>query len=166
MRGGHAQNKRLIINKIRTLKQQEDFKAPFDTLVLLPVMWGEMDAFGHINNVVYMRYFETARVQYFDRLAGMQNFPGDIKPILASITGTYKRPIVYPDTLRIYVGVTKLGGASMTMACEMYSEKGYLAFQGECVLVMFDVVKQRPVGIPQVVRDFARSIDGEKIEQA
>ncbi len=148
------------------MEPKEDFKAPFATLIHLPVMWGEMDAFGHINNVVYMRYFETARVQYFDRMEGMQNFPGDVKPILASITGTYKRPIVYPDTLRIYVGVRKLGGASMTMACEIYSEKGFLAFQGECVLVMFDVVKQRPVSIPQSVRDFAISIDGEQIEQS
>jgi acyl-CoA thioester hydrolase len=133
----------------------------FSTLVTHPVMWGDMDAFGHINNVIYMRYFETARIQYFDRMAGMQGFPGDIKPILASISGNYKRPIVYPDVLQIRVGVTKLGNASMTMACEMYSDKGFLAFTGECVLVMYDTVRQRPVAVPQEIRDFVYTIDGE-----
>lgn len=135
--------------------------AKFSTVVLHDVMWGDMDAFQHVNNVVYIRYFETARIKYFDRMEGMQNFPGHVKPILASITGNYKRPIVYPDRLTISVGVTKLGNASMTMACEMYSDKGFLAFTGECVLVMFDTVRQRPVGVPQAIRDFVFSIDGE-----
>lgn len=132
----------------------------FSTVVSHEVMWGDMDAFGHVNNVIYMRYFETARVKYFDRMEGMQGFPGDVKPILAGISGQFKRPITYPDTLSISVGVSQMGNASMTMSCEMYSDKGYLAFTGECTLVMFDVVRNRPVGIPQAIRDFATSIDG------
>jgi acyl-CoA thioester hydrolase len=34
----------------------------------IPVAWGEMDAMGHINNIIYFRYFETVRIEYFNRL--------------------------------------------------------------------------------------------------
>ncbi len=128
-------------------------------------MWGDMDAFGHINNVIYMRYFETARVRYFETMPTFTNFSEPAKPVLVSLSGEYKRPVVHPDTLSIFVGVKKLGNASMTMGCEMYSDKGYLAFVGECTLVMVDLEKNRPVRVPEDMRTFVLSVDGEGILQ-
>ena len=133
----------------------------FKTVVPQPVMWGDMDAFQHVNNVIYLRYFETARIKYFNQLGGSETFSGNVKPIIASVTANYKQPVVFPDTLQIHVGVTKIGNASMTMGCEMYSEKGYLAFVGECTFVMYDVVKSKPVGIPKEMRDLVYAIDGD-----
>jgi len=40
----------------------------YPVVVDIPVAWGEMDAYGHLNNIVYFRYFETARMAYFERL--------------------------------------------------------------------------------------------------
>lgn len=41
--------------------------AGFPVVVTLPVQWGEMDAYGHVNNTVFFRYFETARIAYLER---------------------------------------------------------------------------------------------------
>ena len=46
----------------------EKLLADYPVVVETPVAWGEMDAFGHVNNIVYFRYFETARIAYFEKL--------------------------------------------------------------------------------------------------
>jgi acyl-CoA thioesterase FadM len=56
-----------------------------------------------------------------------------------------------------------MGNASMTMACEMYSEKGFLAFVGECVIVMVDLEKQRPQRISEELRNYVLQIEGQHL---
>ena len=55
----------------------EALLADFPVVVQLPLHWGEMDAFGHLNNVVYFRYFETARIHYFERCGFMATYEQD-----------------------------------------------------------------------------------------
>jgi acyl-CoA thioester hydrolase len=135
----------------------------YPTIIKIQMRWGEMDAFGHLNNVLYMRYFETARVQYFEKMPAFNNFADAVKPVLVSINGEFKQSVVYPDTLTVSVGVKKMGNASMTMACEMYSEKGFLAFVGECVIVMVDLEKQRPQRITEELRNYVLQIEGQHL---
>ncbi|MCB0148997.1 MAG: acyl-CoA thioesterase, partial [Caldilineaceae bacterium] len=49
-----------------------DLLAGYPVVIEIPVAWGEMDAFQHVNNIVYFRYFESGRIAYFER-AGMMN---------------------------------------------------------------------------------------------
>lgn len=98
-----------------------------------PVLWGEMDALGHVNNTVYLRWFEEARVQYslHEKLGGAL-----VASILAHQRIDYLSPVVYPDTVEVRVSVVKIGGASMTMAFEIWSEvQGRAVAKGEGVLV-------------------------------
>ncbi len=137
----------------------------FSTYLELPVQWGDMDAFGHINNVMYLRYFETARIRYFERMHGFQYFAETVKPVIVSISGEYKRAVVFPDTLKIYVGVSKLGNASMTMRCQMFSsQQQTLAFEGEAVLVMVDLAAQRPQRLSDEMRQFVLNIDKDMLQ--
>ncbi|KNC79240.1 hypothetical protein SARC_08364 [Sphaeroforma arctica JP610] len=56
----------------------------------LDVQWGEMDAFQHVNNVTYFRYFETARMEYFERIQYLQHMDkGKGGPILGETTCKY-----------------------------------------------------------------------------
>ena len=66
----------------------------------IPVQWGDMDAFQHVNNTVYFRYFENARLEYFRR-PGWFEFERatGIGPILASTQARFRRPLTYPDTI-------------------------------------------------------------------
>ncbi len=72
----------------------------------IPVQWGEMDALGHVNNIVYLRYFESTRIRFCEELdysgfdpTKMGSPEAPYGPILASITCRYKFPVTYPDTL-------------------------------------------------------------------
>ena len=83
-----------------------------------PIHWGEMDAFNHLNNVVYYRYAESARIGYLQAL-GM--FDGSMVTVLAQSSCQYLRPVTYPDTLLIGVRCQRLGNTSIVMEYSYYS---------------------------------------------
>ncbi len=124
------------------------------------VAWGDMDAFGHVNNTVYLKYFESARVKYFDDIPELAGFKGDAIPVLANISCNFKKPVVYPDTLILNVGVSKLGHASLKMQCEMISPKVGLAAVAECTIVLVDVKKGHSVRMPEQWKAAIQKIEG------
>ena len=83
-----------------------------------PIHWGEMDAFNHLNNVVYYRYAESARIIYLQAL-GM--FDGSMVTVLAQSSCQYLRPVTYPETLLLGVRCQRLGTSSMVMEYRYYS---------------------------------------------
>ena len=58
------------------------------------VAWGDMDAFGHVNNVIYYRYMESARIAYFDELNILSQ---DVNTVVATNQCKYIKPMFYPD---------------------------------------------------------------------
>src|SRR5437016_13094591 len=76
--------------------------AAFPVIVEQNVIWGEMDAYQHVNNVVYFRYFENARLEYIRRLDwfAFEEATG-IGPILSATQARFRRPLTYPDTIAI-----------------------------------------------------------------
>ena len=83
-----------------------------------PIHWGEMDAFNHLNNVVYYRYAESARIGYLQAL-GM--FDGNMVTVLAQSSCQYLRPVTYPDTLLLGVRCQRLGNTSIVIEYSYYS---------------------------------------------
>jgi acyl-CoA thioester hydrolase len=76
----------------------------YPVLLELPVVWGEMDAAQHVNNTVYLRYSETARVDFFHHLGfevSVNSKEQPVGPILAEINCRYKAPLTYPDTITV-----------------------------------------------------------------
>jgi acyl-CoA thioester hydrolase len=74
----------------------------FPVIIELPVLWGDMDAFGHVNNTRFFRYFESARIAYIERL-GLREVmeTTGVGPILAETSCKYITPLTYPDTISI-----------------------------------------------------------------
>ena len=82
-----------------TMKNTIKVKWPVQTTI--PIQWGEMDAFNHVNNVVYIRWCETARIELFRKIWGDRGINmkeilegNGIGPILANFNVNYKIPIV------------------------------------------------------------------------
>jgi len=84
----------------------------------VPMRWGEMDALGHMNNVSYFRYFEQARISWFDSLK-IDYLPDSEGPILGTINCKFVRPAIYPADLEITTYVGKPGRSSFMMFHEM-----------------------------------------------
>ncbi len=128
--------------------------------VQLPVQWGDLDAFQHVNNVVYLRWFESARIAYFEQTGVLEGMPG-VGPILARQTIDYRVPLLYPDSLLASATVTKIGNSSFTMGMRIESAtQGRIAAEGEAVIVMIDYRMSRKVAVPDEVRRRIESLEG------
>ncbi len=96
----------------------------YPVTIAVPVQWGDQDAFNHVNNVVYYRWFESARIAYFRRMGLMGiDSANRIGPILASSTCEYRKPITFPDTIRVGIRVTRIGRTSIGFEHRIVSEE-------------------------------------------
>ncbi len=125
----------------------------------VPVQWGDMDSFGHVNNVVYLRWFETARIEYFARAGVLDEMPR-VGPILARHEIDYRLPLTWPDRVRVLAKVTKLGNTSFTMGLELRSEaRDALAAEGVAVIVMVDYEKGGKVPLSKELRQRIEALE-------
>ena len=118
----------------------------------IPVAWGEMDAFRHVNNVAYLRYIESARIAYFEGTKMSLEAIG-AGPILASQTIHYRRPLTYPDRVKVSVTTTKFGTTSFVNAYRIVSDKHGLAAEAETVCVWFDYKSGSKIAIDEPLRE-------------
>ncbi|MFN8057985.1 MAG: thioesterase family protein [Vicinamibacterales bacterium] len=110
----------------------------FPVVIDLAVAWGEMDAYRHVNNIVYFRYFESARIAYFRRIAFSGVEPGGVGPILHSTACRFRIPLTFPDTITVGARVVALHADRFTMAYRVVSHRhGAVAADGEGVIVAF-----------------------------
>jgi acyl-CoA thioester hydrolase len=121
------------------------------------VAWGEMDAFGHVNNANYLRWFESARIAYFEKVAisvgGKDTSPW--VPILGRATIDFRKAVSYPDTVTLEATITKFGNTSFTMGYRAVSAALGLAAEGEAIVVLLD-----PAGNKLVLPDaFKKAVE-------
>jgi acyl-CoA thioester hydrolase len=125
----------------------------FPVTIELPVQWGEMDAFGHVNNVTYLRWFESARIAYFERSKIMAAMPR-VGPIMARQSINYRLPLHYPDQLLVSCGVTSIGRSSFQLAMRLRSRAHgrAIAAEGDAVIVMFDYEAKKAAQVSDALR--------------
>jgi acyl-CoA thioester hydrolase len=134
----------------------------YPVVIDVPVAWGEMDAFQHINNIIYFRYFESARIVYFEKmdLIGYMTETG-IGPILATTSCKFKIPLSYPDQVLIGTKVVSIEKDRFVMNYLVVSKKHQkVAAEGDGVIVTFNYRDGKKVAVPEVVRQ--RILDIEK----
>jgi acyl-CoA thioester hydrolase len=128
-------------------------------LTRLEIRYGDLDPFGHVNNAVYLEFFEKVRICYWRVLADMVGVEkleaGDVpgaRYLIAEVTVRYKAPIFFEDTLYGAARMRTVGNRSYTMDFELRTgetfEEGPLVAEGSAAHVFFDpqknTVQQRP----------------------
>ena len=124
------------------------------------VIWNDMDAFGHVNNTVFFRYFEDVRWEFFNR-SGVNEYKAEhnIGPILAATNCDFKLPLTFPDRIHIGARYTVPSPKKIHMEYAVYSEKlDGIAAEGEGLLVYYDYHQGRSCEIPSKILD--RIMDG------
>ncbi|MDQ1592210.1 MAG: acyl-CoA thioester hydrolase [Pyrinomonadaceae bacterium] len=127
----------------------EELLKLYPVVIELPVVWGEMDALRHVNNIVYFRYFESARMAYFTRLDVWEymNETG-VGPILASTGCKFRLPLTYPDTVSVGTRVSEIGDDRFVMQYVVVSHNhAKAAAEGEGLVVSYDyrALKKAPL---------------------
>mgnify|MGYP001400368269 FL=1 len=128
--------------------------AGFPVIIEIPVAWGEMDAFQHVNNVAYIRYLESGRIAYLERTGMMEEMAAQgVGPILASVSCKYRFPLTFPDRLLVGTRVGEISADRCILQHRVVSTRHRkVAAEGEGVIVCYDYREQRKVALSAAVR--------------
>ena len=119
------------------------------SITKISVQWGEMDAFNHVNNVMYIRWCETARISLFREIWGETGINmkeildgNGVGPILANFNINYKLPLTYPDEVTIHTNVSQIGNTSFKLNQALFSKKSgnTLVADATSVVVMVNYI--------------------------
>ncbi|WP_343598393.1 thioesterase family protein [Acinetobacter sp.] len=114
------------------------------------VAWGDMDAFGHVNNVIYYRYIESARIQYLNTL---NIFNEALYSVVATNQCQYLKPVFFPDQLKIGVRVVEMRNSAIRMEYLLWSQQQQTVVAlAEAVIVFVDQKELKKTKIPEQIR--------------
>ena len=130
--------------------------AGYPVVIEEDVAWGEMDAFQHVNNAVYFRWFESARIAYFRAVGFLPDdagLPSGVGPIVSATDCRYRTPLSYPDRVSIGARARDLGDDRFIMEYAVVSHAaGALAASGTATVVSFDYDAGAKAPLPATVR--------------
>jgi acyl-CoA thioester hydrolase len=133
----------------------------YPVVIELPVLWGEMDAMAHVNNAVYFRYFESARVEYFGKIGfGRTSDTSPIGPILGTVRCRFRVPLTYPDTILVGARVIDIKADRFTMEHIVVSRsKDAVAAEGDGVIVSFNYEKNSKAPLPDPIKQRIQALE-------
>jgi acyl-CoA thioester hydrolase len=137
----------------------------FPVVIAIPVQWGDQDALGHVNNIVYFRWCESARIEYLRRL-GMDAAGGGstVGVIVAAIGCDFRRPVTFPDTVVVGARITRIGRSSIGMEHHIYSQaQGMIVAEATSTIVAFDHVAGASRPVPDDVRAAIGRLEGKML---
>jgi acyl-CoA thioester hydrolase len=137
----------------------------FPVVTTIPVLWGDHDNFGHVNNLAYLRWAETARVDYLIRIGFWPPLPPvGIGPILASISCDYKHVMTFPDTAYAAARVTRIGNRSFQLQHRVVSKSlGVIAAEIDSTIVVLDYSRNKAVPIPEHCRKAIEELESKLV---
>lgn len=130
-----------------------------------PIRWGDMDAVGHVNNTVYFRYMEQARIEWLISVRADWESHKGFGPVIVNASCTFLVPLVYPGEVevRMYVGDpgrTSIGSFyDLLMGGKKYAE-------GAAKIVWIDLATGRSAPLPDVVTAPLRAATAKPVERS
>jgi len=140
----------------------QDISNDYPVVLTQDVIWRDLDSFQHVNNAVYFRYFEDARMAYFEQTGILAHKnKTNVGPILASTKCDFRAPLSYPDRIQIATTVESVQGKRFTMQYFVFSEQtGGLAAEGEGLIVFFDYATGTTCQVPDTIVAAIDQIEG------
>jgi acyl-CoA thioester hydrolase len=149
------------------LEHPHELLRDYPVVISLVVEWGDQDGFAHVNNTVYLKWCETARVVYLEQVEMWQMIRAAGKgPILAALSCNYLHPVTFPDTVQIGTRVTKIGNSSFRMDHAVVSLKqNEVVADSSTVLVFLEYQDSRPLPVPDSIREAMARLEGRPLSQ-
>jgi len=117
----------------------------------IPIRWGDMDAQGHVNNTVYFRYMEQARIEWLDQVRKRAGpFPGQGQ-VIVNASCTFIAPLEYPGNVEVRMFLEAPGRSSIETCYELWKD-GRKHAEGAAKLVWIDKKTQRSAPLPEHFR--------------
>jgi acyl-CoA thioester hydrolase len=120
----------------------------------MPIRWGDMDAFGHVNNTVYFRYMEQVRISWFEQI-GIAGGNGEGQgPVIVNASMEFLKQLHYPGDVIGHLSVGQPGRSSFDTRFELYrsDDPATLYARGAAKIVWIDYAAGKSVPIPALLR--------------
>ena len=128
-------------------------RADFRHFIAIPTRWMDNDAYGHVNNVTYYSYFDTAVNEHLIRAGGLDILNGAAIGLVVETGCTFAKPLSFPEVVDAGLSVTRIGTSSVTYAIGLFrAGDEEPAASGRFVHVWVDRITQRPVPVPPAIR--------------
>ncbi|MDB5979414.1 MAG: putative thioesterase [Pseudomonas sp.] len=116
--------------------------------------WHDNDIYGHVNNVTYYSFFDSAVNSYLIERGGLDIHDGEVVGFVVSSSCDYFASIAYPDLIEVGVRVGKLGNSSVQYELAVFKAgEAEVCAAGRFVHVFVDRASNRPVAIPDGLRE-------------
>ncbi|MBJ95571.1 MAG: thioesterase [Rickettsiales bacterium] len=128
----------------------------------IDVAWGEMDSFQHVNNIIYLRWFESARIEYFRQTGFIEHMQAtQVGPILAESRCRYRAPVTFPDRVTVTASARQVSEDRFVMDYRLYSQQqGFLVAEGDGTVVCYDFAAGRKAPLPAEVLRAMQELEG------
>jgi len=120
---------------------------------IMSIRWGDMDAMGHVNNTVYFRYMEQARISWFETIGARSGVNGQ-GPVIVNASCTFIKQLVYPGKVEIKTYVGEVGRSSVQTYLELRPsyDSGKIYAEGAAKVVWVDYLKEKSAPLPERIR--------------
>lgn len=133
--------------------------ADYPYITSITTRWMDNDIYGHINNVAYYSFFDTAANRFLIERGGLDIEAGTVIGLVVESKCQYHAPLAYPQTLRAGVRVDKLGNRAVTYGIAIFSEDNdAAAAHGHFVHVFVERASRTPTPIPAALRSALESL--------
>jgi acyl-CoA thioester hydrolase len=128
-------------------------RTDYPVFLSIPTRWMDNDVYGHVNNVVYFSYFDTAVNAHLIRVGGLDIREGPAIGLVVETSCRFHKPLAFPDVIDAGLRVAKLGNSSVRYEIALFREHDdEPAATGHFVHVWVDRARRRPTPVPPRVR--------------
>ncbi|OEY94853.1 thioesterase [Acinetobacter proteolyticus] len=133
-----------------TLKQREQFKFFFP----IQTRWADNDIYGHVNNVTYYSYFDTAANSLLIQKTGFDIHHSDIIGLVVDSSCSFQQELSFPEIIEVGVAIGKIGNSSLRYELAIFKQgQQQAAAQGHFIHVFVNRENRKSTTIPEAMRD-------------
>jgi len=137
------------------LRSQYSFIFPIQT------RWADNDIYGHVNNVTYYSYFDTAANALLIQKTGFNIHNSPIIGLVVNSSCNFIEELTYPEIIEVGVAISKIGNSSLTYDLAIFKQdKEFASAQGQFVHVFVDRQTKKSISIPLEMRDALKQFIG------
>jgi len=134
-------------------------RASYRSFLVIPTRWMDNDAYGHVNNVAYYSYFDTAVNEHLIRAGGLDIERSTTIGVVVETACRFHKPLSFPDVVEAGLRVTKLGRSSVKYEIGLFRQgEDEPVASGHFVHVWVDRGTRRPTAVPEEVRAALESL--------
>jgi acyl-CoA thioester hydrolase len=138
----------------------------FPVKLELRIDWADLDLFGHVNNVMFLKYVQASRVHYWEQIGLYQHFIATgMGPMVASVKCDFRKPLHYPGSVTVHARMKYIGYTSFSLHHRIVAQDSSIAAEAEDIIVMYDFNKNEKIPFPNDFRKKAEDLEGRSLNK-